>query len=499
MRERWGSGVQAVRTHPAALRLSLVRFAAQFGDGVFQAALSGAILFNPERETDPAAIAAGFAVLLLPYSLIGPYAGALLDRWDRRRVLLGASLLRLLLIVAVSLSLLGGASSELLLIGALAVVGISRFVSAGVSAALPLVLPARLLVPMNSVLATVASGCAAGGAAVAVGVIGAFGAGDSASAIAVAVAGSGPLLGALLVAGFPPGRLGPGAEFGPVSGLGLGTGTSTGADLDRRPGPERDADIGAGAQRRRAVRADLLAVAAGLRTGAVAVWRSPEVTTAMFGIGAHRVVFGMNTLVMVLVLRRPDSGEAGVGSGLLGFGVAIGVTAAGMLLAAVLTPLLIPRLGRPRTVLAGLVLATVVQLTLVTPIAVAAAGPAAQRAQYLLLAGAFLLGLAGQTIKLTGDATMQLDIDDTHRGQVFALQDTVFNITFVLALAATATVVPADGRSLPVVLAGAGCYLAGIAAVLLTGRRARAEVRPAARADTGRAARRYPARPKQAR
>ncbi|MEV0356140.1 hypothetical protein AB0H71_08760 [Nocardia sp. NPDC050697] len=450
MRGRWDSGAGAVRAYPAALRLALVRFAAQFGDGVFQAALSGAILFNPERETDPAAIAAGFAVLLLPYSLIGPYAGALLDRWDRRRVLLGASLLRLLLIVAVSLSLLGGASSELLLVGALAVVGISRFVSAGVSAALPLVLPVRLLVPTNSVLATVASGCAAGGAAVAVTVIGMVGAGDTASALAVAVAGSGPLLGALLVAGFPPGRLGPGVDLD--------------AEVAGDSGP---ADFTATAR----------AVAAGLRTGAVAVWRSAEVTTAMFGIGAHRVVFGINTLVMVLVLRRPDSAEAGVGSGLLGFGVAIGVTAAGMLLAAVLTPLLIPRLGRPRTVLAGLVLATVVQLTLVTPIAVAEAGPAAQRAQYLLLAGAFLLGLAGQTIKLTGDATMQLDIDDTHRGQVFALQDTVFNITFVLALAATAAVVPADGRSLPVVLAGAGCYLAGITAVLLTGRRARAEVR----------------------
>nr|WP_157103622.1 hypothetical protein [Nocardia harenae] len=457
MRERWDSGAGAIRAYPAALRLALVRFAAQFGDGVFQAALSGAILFNPERETDPAAIAAGFAVLLLPYSLIGPYAGALLDRLDRRRVLLGASLLRLLLIVAVSLSLLGGASSELLLIGALAVVGISRFVSAGVSAALPLVLPARLLVPTNSVLATVASGCAAGGAAVAVAVIGMVGAGDTASALAVAVAGSGPLLGALLVAGFPPGRLGPGADTGLGAHRGPGAGPRTG----------QPADLAATAR----------AVAAGLRTGAVAVWRSAEVTTAMAGIGAHRVVFGINTLVMVLVLRRPDSAAAGVGAGLLGFGVAIGVTAAGMLLAAVLTPLLIPRLGRPRTVLAGLVLATAVQLTLVTPIAVADAGPAAQRAQYLLLAGAFLLGLAGQTIKLTGDATMQLDIDDTHRGQVFALQDTVFNITFVLALAATAVVVPADGRSLPVVLVGAGCYLAGIAAVLLVGRRARAEVR----------------------
>jgi len=31
------------------------------------------------------AIAAGFLVLLLPYSIIGPFAGALLDRWDRHR------------------------------------------------------------------------------------------------------------------------------------------------------------------------------------------------------------------------------------------------------------------------------------------------------------------------------------------------------------------------------------------------------------------------------
>src|SRR5690606_40582627 len=89
----------AVRASPGALRLTLVRFAGQFGDGMFQAALSGAILFNPERETDPLAIAAGFAVLLLPYSLIGPYAGALLDRWDRRTVLLVANLLRIVLIL----------------------------------------------------------------------------------------------------------------------------------------------------------------------------------------------------------------------------------------------------------------------------------------------------------------------------------------------------------------------------------------------------------------
>ena len=61
-------------------RLLAVRFTTQWADGMFQAALGGAVLFNPERHADPLAVAAGLAVLLLPYSVIGPFAGALLDR-----------------------------------------------------------------------------------------------------------------------------------------------------------------------------------------------------------------------------------------------------------------------------------------------------------------------------------------------------------------------------------------------------------------------------------
>src|ERR687893_1800519 len=83
-------------------RLLSSRFAAQWGDGVFQAGLGGAVLFNPERQADPIAVAAGLAVLLLPYSLVGPFAGALLDRWDRRRVLLVANLVRAVLTLVVA-------------------------------------------------------------------------------------------------------------------------------------------------------------------------------------------------------------------------------------------------------------------------------------------------------------------------------------------------------------------------------------------------------------
>ncbi|MFI2476844.1 MFS transporter [Nocardia xishanensis] len=428
----------ALRESPGVVRLAIVRFAGQFGDGMFQAALSGAILFNPERETDPLAVAAGFAVLLLPYSVIGPYAGALLDRWDRRAVLLVANVLRAVLIAVASVCLVAGIAEPPLLLLALAVIGISRFVMAGVSAALPKVLAQQWLVPMNSVLATVASGCAATGAAIAVAVIGVIGAGDFASAVAVAISATGSVLGALLAAGFRPGVL----------------------------GPEEGSEVREGT---------VHAIVTGLRTGASAVWQSVSVTTAMIGIGTHRVVFGANTLIMVLVLRHVPGGS-GLSSGLIGFGVAIAAAAAGMLVAAVVAPLVIPRLGRSRTVVTGLVAAMIVQLTLVTPIAVAEAGAAAERAHNLLLAGAFLFGLAGQTIKLTGDATMQIDIDDAWRGQVFALQDTVFNIAFVSAIALAAVLIPDDGRSLPVVVAGAVGYGLGILAIALNSRRRAARV-----------------------
>ncbi len=416
--------VTVLRGSPGLARLATVRLAGQFGDGMFNAALSGAILFNPERETDPIAIAAGFTVLLLPYSIVGPFAGALLDRWDRRMVLLFANLIRAVLIMIVAASLLAGVGQGPLLVLALSVVGVSRFVLAGISASLPHVIRESWLLPMNSVLATVASGIAGVGAGAAVAVIALVGAGDVGSAVAVIGSASGSVIGAMGASRFAARALGPSTT----------TTSRSGADAVR-------------------------AVAAGLRTGAVAVWTAPGVTTAMIGIGAHRIVFGANTLIMVLILRDADA-PTSLPGGLVGFGVAIAATAGGMLVAAVIAPFLIPRLGRSRMVTIALAFATVVQLGLVASLTLG-----------LMLVGAFLLGLAGQTIKLTGDAAMQIDIDDARRGQVFALQDTVFNIAFILALAGAAISVPLDGRSFAVTVVMAGVYVLGLIAIAFNSRR----------------------------
>ena len=52
----------AALAHSGFRRLFVVRLAGQFGDGVFQASLAGAVLFNPERQASAADVAAGFAV-----------------------------------------------------------------------------------------------------------------------------------------------------------------------------------------------------------------------------------------------------------------------------------------------------------------------------------------------------------------------------------------------------------------------------------------------------
>ena len=59
----------------------------------------------------------------------------------------------------------------------------------------------------------------------------------------------------------------------------------------------------------------------------------------------------------------------------------------------------------------------------------------------------FLLGAAGQVVKLCADTAMQLDVDDALRGHVFTVQDSLFWMSFIAAIAAAASVIPADGHS----------------------------------------------------
>jgi hypothetical protein len=413
-----------IGTNPGLGRLVAVRFAAQWGDGLFQAALGGAVLFNPEHRADPAAIAAGLAVLLLPYSVLGPFAGALLDRWDRRRVLLWTNVMRAVLIVVVSAALIGGVDRTWLFLGALGATGMSRFVLAGLSAALPHVVAPQRLVTVNSVLATAGSVVAVLGAGSALGVRSVVGAGDVGSGITTMVSALGALSAGLIAAGYASQALGPGV---------------------RAPG-----EVPA-----------LRAVAAGLTRGLRAAWHAPGVAAALLALGAHRIAFGINTLLALLLVRYAFTGRSSLlPAGIAGFGQFVAVGALGLLLAAVLTPLMVARLGKRKTITVALGVALAAQVLLV---------PTLEQGPVLL--AAFVLGTAGQVVKLSADAAMQLQVDDPHRGQVFALQDAVFNVAYVLAVAAAALVVPADGRSVALALVGGAVYAVGLVGHLLVSHR----------------------------
>ena len=52
------------------------------------------MLFSPERQPNAIAAAVAFSVVLLPYSLVGPFVGTILDRVSRQRVILFSNLFR---------------------------------------------------------------------------------------------------------------------------------------------------------------------------------------------------------------------------------------------------------------------------------------------------------------------------------------------------------------------------------------------------------------------
>ncbi len=403
--------------HPGFLRLLIIRLGAQWGDGVFQAALGGAVLFNPERQSDPVLVALGLAVVLLPYSFVGPFAGALLDRWDRRRVFVVAGILRAVLTLATAAVVAAGVTGPALYLGALATIGVGRFVQAGLSAALPNVVVPRRLVAANSLVTTSGAVAAAIGASCAFALTGLIGAGDAGSGIATAASVIGSLVIVGVALGFTRGSL------GPDDAAGTDTGT---------------------------VRA-LRAVARGLVDGGRAARSAPGVVAAFWAVAAHRLAFGVATLVMLMLMRNGLSDAGPLRAGVAGLGETVVVAAAGLGVAAVVTPWLTARIGRPATVRIMLGLAAAALLTLGLPMTLLS-----------VLGASFVLGLVGQTIKLCSDAAVQREVDDAHRGRVFALSDTVFNVTYVLAVAAAALFSPLDGRSVPLIVTSAGIYLLGL-------------------------------------
>lgn len=394
--------------------LLLTRLLGQLSDGVLQAGLASYVLFSPERQATGAQIAASFAVLLLPYSVIGPFVGVLIDRWRRRQILLGANLVRSVVAVALAALVLHGVDPQgkggvAFVVLALCALGVNRFILAALSASLPHVVPVDRLVTANAVSTT--SGTVATAIGAGAGLLARFlaGSGDTAAAGIVVAASGAYLLAAVTATLLRRDELGP--------------------DRGAEPPPRFSATE------------DLRELVAGIRYlyGVRRAWN------ALAALGVYRVTFGIMTVLVVLEQRGLFHRESDADGGLRGVSVSFAALAIAVPLGAIVTPAAVRRWGIGRWVPAQLVITGVGLAALALPF----------RAP-LVVAAAFVLGFGGQAVKVSVDAAVQRTVDDEHRGLVFALYDVLFNVAFVAAVALAAALAPVDGRSVLLVAVAAG-------------------------------------------
>jgi hypothetical protein len=381
-----------------------VRLFGQFADGVFQASLAGAVLFNPERQAHAADIAAGFAVLLLPYSVLGPFAGVLLDRWWRQRVLLGANLIRALLVCGVAIEIAFGVHGQPFYLSALVVISVNRFILSGLSASLPHVVEPDRLITANAVSTTAGAVVAACGGGAAIGVRALTDNGNTGSALVATGAGVAYLIAGLLARWFDREQLGPDDD------------TRTHGETVRH-------------------------VFTGLIAGGQHVRSHPSVERAFAVIAVHRFAYGVSAICTLLLYRNFFVDDGPFRAGLAGLGQLIGAIAVGGGLAAVATPIAARRIGYTRWPAALLITAGVVEIVLGLPFTLQTYLPAAA-----------MLGFVAQGVKICVDTLIAQRVLDDFRGRVFSLYDTLFNLLFVTAAVLTAMILPETGHSVAAVI-----------------------------------------------
>ncbi len=405
-------------------RLFGTRLVSQFSDGIFQFAVVGFAFFSPEKSTTAVQIATGLAVLLLPYSVLGPFAGVFIDRWSRRQILVVAPLVRGALLLVAAALVLAGAPDAFFYAAALGVLGVNRFFLAALGASLPHVVPADRLLVANAVTPT------------------------SGTVMTFLGAGLGLLLRALFGAGH-----GGTAVLLLSSGLIFGCSALIARTMDRRLlGPAYDPNM---PQTREALRH----VLSGLVDGARHIAHRRAAAAVMGAMATHRFMYGMCT-AMVMMLSRyyfADSAE----NALAAVSLVVATSGVGYFLAILVTPWATERFEIEVWVPAMLVTAGVLTFALWSTFQ-----------QWGFAVGGFVLGVAGQSIKICADTGVQRDVEDAYLGRAFSLYDMLFNGTYVLAAAVAAALLPANGRSMAVLgLIAAGYIIGAVVYRMVTPRR----------------------------
>ncbi len=392
--------LKSLATSPGFLKLLAVRLVTQCGDGMFQVGLASLFFFNPARASDVYTVALSLVVMLLPFSIVGPFTGPFIDRWPRRQILLGGNLLRAALTAAI-LAVLFTDFSWLVYVLALVTLGINRILLATLSAGLPKVVESkeRLLVA-NSLVPTL------GGASTAIGA----------------------LLG-LFIRIFLPTELGQqvGALVVAVALYCAGAWVVT--SLGR-------SELGPDNPVREPFWRSLASAARELADGVRYLVRRGTPAAALTTMSLHRFVYGVQLLTIILAGRNLYADQADSTSGIAAFGALMGAMIAGHGVSIVLTPLAHERMTPSTWVVCCLLGGTVGQFIVATTPSFGA-----------VTAGIFIFGIGVQGAKIAVDTIVQTDTHDRYRGRAFSIYDVLFNVAECVAAGVCVLVLPDIGWS----------------------------------------------------
>jgi MFS family permease len=382
-------------------------------DGVFQSALASFVLFSPERQANALSAAIGFAVVLLPYSIVGPFVGTILDRVSRQRALFYANLARSANLFFVALLVFSGTTGVELTVVVLIAFGINRLILAALSAGLPLLVDSKSLITANAIAVTGGSVLVVIGGGIGVGVralVDGAALADHADALLILLAAAGYFTAALLTSRLKKYEIGPQKHEKAAASFKQGF-------IDMREGLEflrHHVDAGRG----------ILATA------------------------VHRGGLTALTLTALLLERNTFNDSSRPEDGLQGFGIALSVAGIGVFLGAFLAPYGVARFGRHRWIKFAMFASACAPIIL-----------AVWQTEISLSLTAFLASFFGQNIKVTNDALVQSKIDDYFRGRVFAVYDVVVNGAIVSGGLIAALLLPTSGLTAKVPLFVSGAYL----------------------------------------
>jgi MFS family permease len=385
-------------------------------DGIFQSALASFILFSPERQASALGAALAFAVVLLPYSVIGPFVGTILDRVSRQRAIAFSNLIRAVTLSIIALLLFQGHTGVEITIFVLVAFGVNRLILAGLSAGIPLMIESKSLISANALAVTGGSVWVVLGGGIGLGMRGlldSLTSADSADAYIILLGAVGYLVASLFASNLKKDEIGP---------------------LEHEI---KNASFTQG----------LIEMREGIRF----LSQNVDAARGIAAVAVHRGGITALTLIALLLERNTFHDPADNEAGLAGLSFTLSIAACGFVVGAVIAPYGVRKVGRHRWMRLTLSASTLGPLFIVF-----------SRTPLTLVIAAFVTALFGQSLKVTNDALVQSKIDDIYRGRVFSVYDVVVNGAIVSGAVVAALLLPNSGDSYLVPSIVAGIYfLAG--------------------------------------